>query len=139
MEAGIRPVLLTSDASEHELKGLSLLFIAGLAESLARDLTVRGRAAGALVNVEDEPELCDFHMPAIVRRGDLTLTVSTSGRAPGLARRVREWLADQIGPEWEGRLEALSAAREEWRQVGHGPVEVSRRTRERIDREGWLP
>ncbi len=50
------------------------------------------RDAGVLVNVEDVPDLCDFHVPAAVRRGDLLLTVSTGGRAPGLSRILREWL-----------------------------------------------
>jgi precorrin-2 dehydrogenase/sirohydrochlorin ferrochelatase len=136
--AGINPVLLSNDADSAAMAGLRLVFVAGLDEAESRGLALRARAAGALVNVEDMTELCDFHVPAIVRRGDLTLTVSTSGRVPGLARRLREWLADRIGPEWEQRVGSLSEARTEWRTDGLAPSEVSKRTRDLIEQEGWL-
>jgi uroporphyrin-III C-methyltransferase/precorrin-2 dehydrogenase/sirohydrochlorin ferrochelatase len=48
------------------------------------------RAAGVPVNVADQPELCDFIMPAIVRRGDIAIGISTGGAAPALAKFVRE-------------------------------------------------
>jgi precorrin-2 dehydrogenase/sirohydrochlorin ferrochelatase len=136
--AGIKPVLLPRDADGGELAGLSLVFVAGLEEGTSRALAVRARAQGALVNVEDQAELCDFHVPAIVRRGDLTMAVSTAGKVPGLARRLREWLSDRIGPEWEQRLASLSEARKAWRADGLGPSEVSERMRQRIEQEGWL-
>ena len=138
MGSGVQPVLLASDAAGEALQGLALVFIAGLPDDAARPLAVRARAAGALVNVEDLTELCDFHVPAIVRRGDLTLTASTGGKVPGLARRFREWLETQVGPEWEDRVATLSAARLAWRAQGHQPTDVSRLTRERIAQEGWL-
>ena len=59
-----------------------------------------------------------FHVPAIVRRGDLLLTASTGGQVPGLARALREWLAEAFGPEWTGRLKDLSLARARWRSEG---------------------
>ncbi len=52
------------------LEALQLLFVAGLQEGEARHLAGRARALGVLVNVEDVLPLCDFHVPAIVRRGD---------------------------------------------------------------------
>jgi len=136
--SGVQPALLASDAGDEALRGLALVFIAGLDEEDARPLALRARAAGALVNVEDVTELCDFHVPAIVRRGDLTLTASTGGKVPGLARRFREWLETQVGPEWDERTAMLSTARLAWRAEGHQPTEVSRLTRERIAQEGWL-
>src|SRR4029077_6417769 len=105
------------------LAGLHLLFIAGLKRSAAAALAAKARAAGILTNVEDVPELCDFHVPAVVRRGDLALTVSTSGKAPGLARLLREWLERAVGTEWQDRLERLAEARTGWRSEGLGPSE----------------
>ncbi len=64
-----------------------------------------------LVNVEDVLPLCDFHVPAIVRQGDLLLTASTGGTAPGLARALREHLAESFGPEWRERLADLAQER----------------------------
>src|ERR1700749_2062906 len=117
-EAGVASRLLSADVSDEVLAALHLLFVAGLAEGEARLLAGRARALGVLVNVEDVLPLCDFHVPAVVRRGELLLTASTGGAVPGLARALREWLADSFGPEWTGRLKDLSMARAKWRSAG---------------------
>src|SRR3984885_12206805 len=117
---------------------LQVLFVAGLSEGEARDLATRARALGVLVNVEDVLPLCDFHVPAIVRRGELLITASTGGSVPGLARRLREWLGEVFGPEWTERLSDLSSARARWRSSGFSPSEVSQKVRDLIDEKGWL-
>ena len=137
-EAGVEARLLPPNASDDALKGLNLLFIAGLAEGESRALAARARALGVLVNVEDILPLCDFHVPAIVRRGELLLTASTGGQVPGLSRRLRERLAGQFGPEWTGRLRDLAVARARWRSEGLSPAEVSQMVRAKVESEGWL-
>ena len=137
-EAGVEARLLSADVSDAVLAHLQLLFVAGLAEGEARLLAGRARALGLLVNVEDVLPLCDFHVPAIVRRGELLLTASTSGAVPGLARRLREWLAGNFGPEWTERLQDLSAARARWRSAGLSTADVSQKVRDLIDEKGWL-
>ncbi|HWA89185.1 MAG TPA: NAD(P)-dependent oxidoreductase [Rhizomicrobium sp.] len=127
-EAGVEPVC----------SPYAVLFIAGLDHASSAALAAQARAAGALVNVEDLPELCDFHVPAIVRRGDLAFTVSTNGKAPALSRLLREWLERAFGFEWTARMEKVAAAREGWRGDGLAPGDVSRRTRDLVAREGWL-
>jgi precorrin-2 dehydrogenase/sirohydrochlorin ferrochelatase len=134
-DAGLRIVAVSPGAS---LDGFRFLFIAGLQSDEAAALARRARAAGILVNVEDVPELCDFHVPAIVRRGELMLTASTGGQAPGLARRLREWLEERFGPEWKLHMEDVSSARAGWRAEGLEPQEVSRRTRDLVADKGWL-
>jgi len=137
-EAGLEARLLSSDASDAVLEPLQLLFVAGLPDGEAQLLAGRARALGLLVNVEDVLPLCDFHVPALVRRGDLLLTASTGGSVPGLARRLRERLAETFGPEWTGRLKELSAARSRFRSAGASPAEVSRKVRALIAEKGWL-
>jgi len=134
-QSGVQSVAVEPD---EPLTGLHLLFVAGLEKPVAAALAARARAQGVLVNVEDMPELCDFHVPAIVRRGDLALTVSTSGKAPGLARLMREWLERAFGAEWQERLDRLAEARTGWRNEGLAPSEVSSRTRDLVAQEGWL-
>lgn len=125
---------------EREELGLfAALWIVDLDRPTAAMLARAGRAAGALVNVEDDKELCDFHSPSIVRRGDLLLTVSTGGRSPGLAARMRRHLERAFGPEWAGRVRRLGTARSAWRAEGRPLPEVARLTEAVIDREGWLP
>lgn len=127
--AGFEAPELVAEALPSRLAGLAVLFVAGLGEVEALKFTEAARAARVLVNVEDQPELCDFHVPAQLRRGDLLLTISTSGRSPGLARILREHLETLFGPEWDGIVEAVANARQEWRDQGLPPDEVSRRTR----------
>lgn len=136
--AGIPAVAIAPDAPDEALKGLAVLFVAGLTEEQSRALAARARLHRALVNVEDMPALCDFHVPAAIRRGDLLLTVSTAGRAPGLARTLREWLTRLVGTEWGARLDQIAEARAGWRSAGHSPEEVSRRTRALVSEKGWL-
>jgi len=136
--AGVEARLLPQDAPDEALSGLHLLFVAGLGEGESRDLATRARALGVLVNVEDVLPLCDFHVPAIVRRGDLMLTVSTGGQVPGLSRALRESLSQQYGPEWTTRLRELSQARARWRAEGLSMAEVSQLVRAHAVNEGWL-
>lgn len=71
--------------------------------------------AGALVNTADRPALCDFIMPAVVRRGDVAIAISTGGASPGLASRLRRKIANAIGPEYAEFAALLSQARAEIR------------------------
>jgi precorrin-2 dehydrogenase/sirohydrochlorin ferrochelatase len=66
------------------------------------------RERGCLVNVVDDPARCNFIVPAVIRRGEVTVTISTGGASPALARRLRERLESQIGPE-VGALAGLLA------------------------------
>ncbi|MBS0471658.1 MAG: hypothetical protein JSR60_11345 [Proteobacteria bacterium] len=134
-DAGIEPVQVVLG---EPLPSVRILFVAGLDRAESEQLAASARSSGILVNVEDVPELCDFHVPAIIRRGDLMLTASTGGHAPGLARRLREWLADRFGPEWSSHMTDIGKARAGWRAEGLAPDEVSRRTRNFVAEKGWL-
>lgn len=137
-EAGVEVRLLSPDASDELLAPLQLLFVAGLDEGEARHLAARARAFGVLVNVEDVLPLCDFHVPAIVRQGDLLLTASTGGAAPGLSRALREHLAESFGPEWRERVDELATERARYRSQGLAPAEVSQKVRNLVVEKGWL-
>ena len=134
-DAGIDPVSVSANAP---LDGLNVLFVAGLERDLSEGLAERARGQGILVNVEDVPDLCDFHVPAAIRRGDLVLTVSTGGQSPGLAKLIREWLERKLGFEWNARLKEMASGRAQWREQGHTPSEGSRRTRDFVRARDWL-
>jgi precorrin-2 dehydrogenase/sirohydrochlorin ferrochelatase len=118
-----------------DLQCLRVLWIAGLPRDDAAELAAAARALGVLVNVEDRPELCDFHNVAEVRRGDLLLTVSTGGSSPGLAARIRARLAAEFGAEWSGRLDVLRRHRMEWRAQGRDVADL---TNALLRANGWL-
>jgi precorrin-2 dehydrogenase/sirohydrochlorin ferrochelatase len=122
-----------------ELARFALLWIADLPIAEAAPLARAARAGGCLVNVEDVVAFCDFHNPSQVRRGDLLLTVSTAGRSPGLAARIRAELARAFGPEWAGRLERIGHQRNAWRREKHSLEDLARLTNATIDAHGWLP
>jgi len=64
------------------------------------------------VNIVDEPARCTFTVPSVFRRGDLQIAVSTGGKSPALARRVREDLEKRYGPEYETLLKIMGTLRE---------------------------
>ncbi len=66
---------------------------------------------GCLVNVVDVPELCNFIVPSIVRRGQLQLAISTGGAAPTVAKRLRRHVEDHVGQEWGPYIELLGEVR----------------------------
>src|SRR5882672_4236536 len=137
--AGITSPFVYSDAlpDAAEIFRLHVLFIAGLDEIRSRELAGAAHLAGVMVNVEDVPALCDFHVPAQVRRGDLLLTVSTGGRAPGLSHALREDLQRRFGPEWAGHLDEIADLRAQWRAQGLSPDVVSERTQALLSERGW--
>jgi precorrin-2 dehydrogenase len=65
-----------------------------------------------LVNVVDDTPRCNFIAPSILRKGDLSIAISTSGKAPALAVRLKERLQRELGPEYERFLELAGELRE---------------------------
>ena len=121
-----------------ELASFSIVWIADLPLDIAQPLAVTARARGTLVNVEDVKPYCDFHNPAVVRRGDLLLTVSTNGQSPGLAVRIKRQLASMFGPEWSERLKTVGRKRNAWKGRARPLAELARLTDATIDSKGWL-
>jgi siroheme synthase-like protein len=92
----------------------AFLVIAHDRDSKARDaIAHEARARHALVNLIDDIPNCDWAAPAIVRRGELLLAIGTGGASPALARRVRERLEKEFGPEWAEVVRVLREVREE--------------------------
>lgn len=74
---------------------------------------LESRVEHVLLNTMDDIPHCDWAAPALVRRGDLIIAISTGGRSPALAKRLREDLSRQFGPEWTDMLQVLGDVREE--------------------------
>jgi siroheme synthase-like protein len=77
-----------------------------------------GQAAGTWVNSADDPAHCTFTLPAVSRRGPLTVAISTGGHSPALAAWLRRHVDEEMGPEYETLLDLLSAERERVRGTG---------------------
>ena len=81
---------------------------------------------GVLCNVVDDPEHCDFFYPAVVRRGPLQIAISTDGRSPALARRLRLELERQFGAEYGAWVEQVGEMRQKLRRRNLPAVERRR-------------
>lgn len=127
-----------NDELSEILQGAHIVFIADFDVETTARIHKLAKQAGALVNAEDKKDYCDFHVPAIVRRGDLLLTVSTNAKSPRLARRIRQELQEQYGEEWAVRLEEIGEMRQEWLKAGLHFEELAKKTDEHIDGQHWL-
>ncbi|MEF2229550.1 MAG: bifunctional precorrin-2 dehydrogenase/sirohydrochlorin ferrochelatase [Pseudodesulfovibrio sp.] len=68
-------------------------------------------ARGILCNIVDQPEKCSFIVPATVKRGDLTVAISTAGRSPAMAKRIRKELQESFGEEYASLLSLMGRVR----------------------------
>jgi precorrin-2 dehydrogenase/sirohydrochlorin ferrochelatase len=100
-----------------DLAGAFLVVVATDDREVNREVAERVRGAGGLVNVADDPEACTFLVPSVLRRGDLTIAISTGGGSPALAKKLRQRLEQTVGPEYEAYLSALRLLRERARQA----------------------
>jgi len=107
----------------HDLDGAWLVVCATDDEALNRAVAAAAEAARVFVNVVDVPPLCSFIVPAVVRRGELTVAVSTGGASPAAARRLRQSLQERFGPEWGPYLAILRAARARLTALGRPAAE----------------
>ena len=92
--------------SVEDLAGAFLTIVATNSRSLNERVYHEAQRRGVLCNVVDVPDLCDFFYPAVVRRGDLQIAVSTGGQSPSLAQKIRQqlqYLRDRGYLEFLGR------------------------------------
>lgn len=108
-----------------DLDGAALVICATDNEPLNRSVAAEADKRGLFVNVVDVPPLCSFIVPAVVRRGELTLAVSTGGSSPAAARRLRERLQKDFGPAWGPYLKLMRALRKKVTALGR-PAEENR-------------
>src|SRR5215472_299694 len=95
----------------RDLNGMFLAVAATNSEKVHRAIYRQAQKHKVLCNVVDVPALCDFYYPAVVRRGQLQIAISTAGASPSLARRLREEMERSFGPEYDRWLRHLSHAR----------------------------
>jgi uroporphyrin-III C-methyltransferase/precorrin-2 dehydrogenase/sirohydrochlorin ferrochelatase len=94
-----------------DLAGAFLVIAATDARAVNRDVWTEAEARGVLLNAVDDPPHCSFVAPAVHRQGDLTVAVSTAGKSPALAVRLRDRIARMVGPEFATLLDRLGALR----------------------------
>jgi precorrin-2 dehydrogenase/sirohydrochlorin ferrochelatase len=97
---------------EPDLNGIFLTIAATGSPSVNDVVFHEAQRRGILCNAVDDPERCDFYYPAVVRRGQLQIAISTGGQSPALAQRLRRELETEFGEEYSQWVEELGKARE---------------------------
>ena len=96
-----------------DLEEVFLVFIATGNSRTNKEIAALCRDRGIMVNAVDDPENCDFYVPAILRRDSLCIAVSTEGKSPLLAAKLRNELENMIPAEYGDWVEILGRLREE--------------------------
>jgi precorrin-2 dehydrogenase / sirohydrochlorin ferrochelatase len=97
--------------SVDDLARAFLAVVATNSRTLNERVYHEAQRRGVLCNVVDVPDLCDFFYPAVVRRGDLQIAVSTAGQTPSLAQKIRQQLEKQFGPGYAAWVAELGETR----------------------------
>jgi siroheme synthase-like protein len=100
----------------EDLSGASLVICATSDEPLNARVSAAAAERRIFCNVLDRPPLCSWIAPAVVRHGALQIAVSTGGKSPALAVRIKETIDHAIGPEYSELLEMLAVLRDRVRE-----------------------
>jgi len=104
-----------------DLSGFEIAFVATDDHAVSAQVFREGRSLGVWVNAADDPARCDFILPSVLRRGDLTVAVSTGGRSPALARTIREELELYFTEDYRRLAQLAADARDELHARGMSP------------------
>ena len=96
---------------EGDCVGYALVFAATDDRAINKTVSEEARQRAIPINVVDDPELCSFIVPASVRRGDLLISVTTSGKSPTLSKQLRRELEARYGPEYADFVDLLGELR----------------------------
>jgi precorrin-2 dehydrogenase/sirohydrochlorin ferrochelatase len=111
---------------DKHLDGIFLVFAATDDKQLNHRISESARRRGLLINAVDQPDDCNFIVPSIITKGDLSIAISTSGKSPALAKSIRKRLAPQFGKEYEVFLDLMGRLRHEVVSLGLSKEENSR-------------
>src|SRR5215468_3075858 len=109
-----------------DLGGAALAIAATSAPGVNASVYREAESRGIFCNAVDDVENCHFYYGSVMQRGDLQIAVSTNGKSPALAQRLRQELEQQFGPEYEAWLEWLGAARELLRAADGGTEDTKK-------------
>lgn len=115
--------LLKKKYSENDLKDIFLVIGATNNRELNLEIGKHANKRGILCNIADSLEESDFILPSIVNRDDLLITISTNGKSPALAKKIKENLENKFGSEYADFLVMMGRIREKLLSQSHAPDE----------------
>jgi len=130
-EAG-RVALRERRFADRDAEGMAVVIAATSSREANEAVAGAARRRGIPINVVDVPDLCDFHVPAVVRRGPIAVALSSSGAAPGLTRRLARELQAELESSLGDYAELVEAARLRIRAIFPDDSEQRRRALESV-------
>lgn len=125
--------LIEREFRPYDLENIELVIV-GIdntrTSELIRDMA---KTRGLMVNVADKPQLCDFYLGSVVKKGDLKIAISTNGKSPTVAKRIKEYLNESIPETIDEVLQNMNKIRERL----HGNFDFKVRTLNSITKD-WL-
>jgi len=115
--------LKTRTYCSADMEGMFLVFGATNQETLNRQIYQDAERLNMLCNIADRPAVCNFILPATVKRGDLVIAISTSGKSPAFAKELRKHLETQFGDEYATLLTLMGGIRSLLLKEKHAPEE----------------
>jgi siroheme synthase-like protein len=103
--------IIQREFQEEDLDNKDLIILATDKRELHEEIKKLATAKGILINVADTPELCDFYLSSIVQKGNLKIAISTNGKSPTAAKRIKEVLHDALPGELDDVIENLHTVR----------------------------
>ncbi|MEJ5054669.1 precorrin-2 dehydrogenase/sirohydrochlorin ferrochelatase family protein [Sphingobacterium sp. MYb382] len=97
---------------DSDLQGIDLIIMASNNDQLNRHVQQKAREQHILLNVADTPALCDFYLGSVVQKGNLKIGISTNGKSPTIAKRVKEYLNELLPEEIDETLELMAQLRQ---------------------------
>ncbi|SEL15348.1 precorrin-2 dehydrogenase/sirohydrochlorin ferrochelatase family protein [Parapedobacter koreensis] len=97
---------------DTDLDGVDLVVVAANNPSLNAHIRQESRKRHLLINVADKPDLCDFYLGSVVKKGNLKLGISTNGKSPTIAKRIKELLNEALPEEIDETLHYMSQLRD---------------------------
>ena len=107
---------IVRDYEPGDIEGYVLAFVATDDRSVNATVAAEGKERRVWVNAVDDPPYCDFIMPGIAQQGDLIVAISTSGRSPAMARKMREELEEFLTQDYALMLDLAAEVRAELRE-----------------------
>lgn len=104
-------------------------------QELNRQIHAEAERRGLLCNIADRPEACNFILPSVVNRGDLIIAISTSGKSPAFAKKMRKHLEKEFGNEYAEFLNLMGAIRKKLLSEDHEPEAHKHLFEELIERD----
>ncbi|KAA3439665.1 TSUP family transporter [Rufibacter hautae] len=103
--------LVLKPFSPEDVAGADVVIVAVNDREASREISLEAKRQGKLVNVADTPDLCDFYLSSVVRKGNLKIAISTNGKSPTIAKRLKETFNEAVPEELDEVLDNMQSIR----------------------------